>query len=82
MKLFLDILIFLWISITLVVAGFTVLRSKREVNFYRHLFNWYMVPLVIIAGLIFIDRSRKKRYFQKVSSNLFLKSIILLLLVN
>lgn len=73
MKLIFHMIIFLWISVTLVIAGLTVLRAKREVNFYQHLFNWYISPLVIIAGLVFIDKQRKKQYFQRVKSNLFIK---------
>jgi hypothetical protein len=72
MRLFLHILLFLWISITLIIAGITVLRAKREVNFYEHLFHWYISPLVIFAGLVFIDRDRKKQYFRRLKSNLFI----------
>lgn len=73
MKLIFHISVFLWISISVVIGLFTVLKAKREVNAYQHIFQWLLSPVIIIAGLVFIDKERKKQYFRRVRINLFIK---------
>lgn len=73
MSLIFQILIFLYISIIFAVALYTLLIAKREVNPLRHLFNWYISPLIVIAGLIFIVPGRKRKFFRKVKSDLLIR---------
>jgi hypothetical protein len=65
--------IFLWISLSIVGGLFTVLRAHKEERAYSQVFNWLISPLIIFLGLVFIDRSRKKDYFKRVKSNLFIE---------
>ena len=74
MTLALRISIFLTVALSIVLGLFTALKAQREDLAYRQIFLWLVSPLMVMAGLIFIDKSRKKHYFRRIKSNLLIKN--------
>ncbi len=66
------VLIFYFI-VMFAISGIVYLRANKDEGFYANVFNWWISPFVIIAGLVFIDKGNKKQYFQRVKSNLLIK---------
>lgn len=66
-------LIALYLAIMFVISGTIFLRANKDTGFYGHVFHWWISPLIILAGIVFIEKGRKKQYFQRVRSNLFIK---------
>jgi hypothetical protein len=63
-----------YFAIIMAIAGLIYLKADRDdISFYGHLIQWFISPLLICAGLIFLDNSRKGRYFKSISKNLFIK---------
>jgi hypothetical protein len=62
-----------YLLVIFAVSGVIFLKANKEIGFYDHLFNWWISPFILIAGLVFIDKSYKKQYFRKVKSNLLIK---------
>jgi hypothetical protein len=73
MKEWLQILIFLWVSLSVVCSLSTIINANREVNTIQHIFHWLISPIIGLLGLIFIDKGRKKYFFEKMNHNLFIK---------
>ena len=73
MKIIVQLLIFLWITLSIVFGLFTTLNANRETNAYKQVFLWFVAPFVTIAGLIFIDKENKKHYFKRVFKHLFVR---------
>jgi hypothetical protein len=67
------LIILFYFALMVVISGLIFLKAGRDRGFYGHVFQWVISPLVILAGLVFIDRRNKKRYFYKVRSNLLIK---------
>jgi hypothetical protein len=75
MMLALQISVFLSLALSIVFGLFTALKAQREDLAYRQIFLWLISPLVITAGLIFVEKSRKRHYFRRVKSNLLIKNV-------
>lgn len=73
MKLLLHMTIFLWITLSIVFGLFTALKEEREDLAYRQIFIWFLSPIIAFAGLVFIDKGRKKYYFIRLKNDLFIK---------
>ncbi|MFA6573721.1 MAG: hypothetical protein WCT13_06190 [Patescibacteria group bacterium] len=73
MKMIFQLIIFLWIALSIVLGLLSALRAEREDLAYRQVFLWLISPGVALAGLIFLDKGRKKRYFSRMNSHLFIK---------
>jgi cell shape-determining protein MreC len=69
----LSLIVFLWVSLSVVLGLFFVLKAKREANPYEQVFLWLISPFTLLAGLVFIGRDRKKHYFERIRSHLFIK---------
>jgi hypothetical protein len=74
MTLALQISIFFCIALSIAIGLFTALRAGREDLAYRQVFLWLISPIVIVAGIVFVDRGKKKHYFRRVKSNLLIKN--------
>jgi len=72
MSFFFKISIFLCITLSIVIGLFIALKRQREDLAYHQVFLWFISPFTIIAGMIFLDKDHKKRYFQKIKSHLFM----------
>lgn len=73
MKIVIQFILFLWISLSIVFGLFSTLNASRETNAYRQVFLWMLAPFFTFAGLIFIDKGNKKDYFRRVFNDLFVK---------
>lgn len=67
------IAIIFWFLISMVIALLIVLDRQREDLAYRQVFLWFISPLTIIAGLVFLDRRSKKMYYDRMKRHLFIK---------
>jgi hypothetical protein len=68
-----QISIFLWVALSIVLGLFSALHANREDRAYRQVFIWFMSPFISFVGLIFLEKSRKKSYFNRLKSDLFIK---------
>jgi hypothetical protein len=73
MKLIWQFILFLWPALSIVMGLLSALKANREDLAYRQVFLWLISPGTAIAGLVFLDKGRKKRYFQRMNSHLFIK---------
>lgn len=63
----------IYLLVIFVIAGFIYLKVDRDdISFYGHIFQWWISPVIIIAGIIFIDKQAKRYYFKRMKSNLFI----------
>lgn len=71
-QLIFQILIFLWLALAVIISLFIVLKREKEDSAYAMIFMWLFSPFLLIAGLLFVKPNRKKLYFQKLKTILFL----------
>jgi hypothetical protein len=65
-------ILFLWFAIAFVGGLTVVLKHGIEEKAYAMIFVWFISPFMLIGGLLFVKPSRKKLYFQKLKTILFI----------
>jgi hypothetical protein len=75
MNIILQIVIFLLVSLSIAIGLFTALMAGREDLAYRQVFMWLISPVRFIAGMAITINNRefRRKYFQKLKSDLFIK---------
>jgi hypothetical protein len=71
-QLVFQIIMFFWVSISVILGLFVVLKSQREEASYIQIFLFLISPLLIVNGLLFVKPHNKKSYFRKLKTLLFL----------
>jgi hypothetical protein len=74
MKVVFQLVVFLFVAISIVMGLLTSLKADREDLAYRQVFNWLISPVIVILGLIFVER--KRPYFHRLKRQLFINSKI------
>jgi len=72
MKPVIQFILTLWLLFAIVAGLYTVLLNDR-LNPYVQVIMWFFSPVLLINGVIFVKKERKKLYFQKLKTQLLTK---------
>jgi hypothetical protein len=72
MPLYIQIAIFLLVSLSIVAGLLSALKAQREDLSYRQIALWLISPVRLLVGLTFFWGDKKKQYFRKIKSDLFI----------